>query len=233
MNNNPVSFNDALGDTARFYSSQGALLGQENDGSKRITPTIISDDKLDDFRSNYNTGRKHFDNEKAFANSLQKMGTTYDTKSFSDYFEKNKNAFPATKVLGVSLEDKKDFKVNNKPVKLFSEVGTRMNVANGTVIAGNDQYTNNDLRAIDIPFSGSKPPLLHLHQFAGDDQLDFKYKAFNGTGSYKFTGGPSGSGGDQDVAAKNKNGIRDVLVDEKFIYLINGNSNQDIKIPRQ
>ena len=70
----------------------------------------------------------------------------------SDYFEKNKNAFPAKKALDISLADKKDFKVNNKSVKLFSEVGSRLNVQNGTVSAGNNQYTSHDLQNVLIRY---------------------------------------------------------------------------------
>lgn len=106
-----------------------------------------------------------------------------------------------------------------------------MNVKDGTVSAGNDQYTKNDIREITIPIEGSKPPILHLHQFPDDGQIDFKYKSFNGGGSIVVSGGPSGQ--DRTNASGNKNGIRDVVIDAKFIYLINGNSSQDIKIPRQ
>jgi RHS repeat-associated protein len=225
MNNNPISFNDALGDTARFYNSQGQVIGQKNDGSKRITPTIISDDKLDAFNNNYNTGRKHFDSDKAFAKSLQKLGTVYDIKSMSDYFEKNKNAFPAKTALDIPLAADMVFKINNKPVKLFSEVGTRMNVQNGTVSAGDDKYTDHDLQHVTFPFNAGKFPTLHLHQFSSDHTIDYKY------GALFFEGGPSGK--DRNVADANKDGIRNVVVDDKFIYLINGNASQDIKIPRQ
>ena len=46
-----------------------------------------------------------------------------------------------------------------------------------------------------------------------------------------FTPGPSKD--DQENSRKNAGGVRNVVVDSKNVYLINGNSKQTIKIPRR
>ena len=91
MGNNPILRNDPLGDTDVFYNYGGNEVYRRNDGSKRITPTVIPDNKIDAF----NEARK---DEDASTSSLQGFGITYDTKSISKFYDDNKDKFTATGV---------------------------------------------------------------------------------------------------------------------------------------
>jgi hypothetical protein len=52
-----------------------------------------------------------------------------------------------------------------------------------------------------------------------------------GSGVGNFTVGPSP--GDRNHESENKGGIRNVAVDQRNLYLINGRSEQTITIPRK
>ncbi|HYM95063.1 MAG TPA: hypothetical protein VET23_13040, partial [Chitinophagaceae bacterium] len=81
-----------------------------------------------------------------------------------------------------------------------------------------------------LPNEPGKVAHIHLHNLVGNGTWGYKIGG-SITGGGTFTGGPSNA--DQTYAGTNTNGIRNVVVDNKTIYLINGNKDQTIPIPRK
>lgn len=235
MRNNPILFNDLLGDTARFYNSVGVAIYSINDGNKRITPTIISNDNFAGFLGAI-AGGFAGGGDGPSAESLQAHGITYDTKSISKFFDDNGKAVPAKTVDAEKTQNMSDIKIDGKSTKLYAEVMGNLVLKDGKVTVGTGKASSGDFRSSyfsELPGEANKVGDIHTHPVAQDGNLSYTINAGNFTqmGGGKLTAGPSGA--DHTHAGSNSNGARNVVVDSKYIYIINSNSNQTIKILRK
>jgi RHS repeat-associated protein len=85
MGNNPIKFNDLLGDTTIFYNTSGAELLKETDGNKYATLTVIPDNNLGAFQLGIEDNLP--------VATLRKNGISYDTKEYFDYFDSHAKDF--------------------------------------------------------------------------------------------------------------------------------------------
>ncbi|OJW35494.1 MAG: hypothetical protein BGO54_04080 [Sphingobacteriales bacterium 46-32] len=167
VGNNPILRADPLGDTAVYYSYGDQKLYRINDGSKRITPTIIS-------QKNQKAFNEAIADEKATVDELKGFSLTYDTKAFSKFYADNKNKFKANKVGNLSIANTTDVAVDGKAVdknSLKAEATSNTVLKDGFVTVGNNpaksanSMTGSVQDADDEPNrTGSK----HLHPTAVD-----------------------------------------------------------------
>ena len=233
MKNNAILHNDPLGDTARYYDNTGKVLYQRVDGSKRITPTIISAKNLKAFNAAVAGG-------KSTIGSLNKLGTVYDAKSFSDFYAKNHNA-KATNIDGIPLNKISNLKIDGKPAStsmLHSEVVGNLVLKNGIVTLGNNAPVPlGDVTGGDPDRSGDefgKVAGIHTHPTSTTQTIDFDVKAGPFISGHLFTlYGGTPSSADYSNAGRIATEYRQVLVDSKYIYLYNSDAKETIKIPRQ
>ena len=233
MKNNPILHNDPLGDTARYYNAAGKMLYQTTDGSKRITPTIVSDKNLKAFNAAVAGG-------KSTVGDLNKLGTVYNTKSFANFFAKNNN-IKATTVDGTPVSKMSNLLVNGKAAitsSLHSEVVGNLVLKDGVISLGsNIPVPTGDMLGGDPDKAGNEPGKvagIHLHPTATTEtvQFDVNHGPFTQTSVITIYGG-SPSAADYQEAGRVNQGYRQVAVDSKYIYIYNTNSTETIKVPRQ
>jgi RHS repeat-associated protein len=229
MGNNPILRADPLGDTSIYYNSAGNEIYRLKDGSKRITPSIVSDKNMKSFNEAIKDG--------ATVKELKGLGTTYDTKSFSKFFADNGKKFKANYVGTTSLNGAKSVKVNGKtvdPNNLKAEATGNLVLKDGTVTVGaNPATSSNSMTGADPDEPGDeagKVGNIHTHPTAGEMSVQVD-RGFVTTVTNIHGGAPSQ--GDYSEYGRSGNGSeRFVIVDAKYIYLYNGNADQTIKIPR-
>lgn len=229
MGNNPILRADPLGDTAIYYNSAGKEIYRIKDGSKTITPSIVSDKKMEAFNEAIKDG--------ATVKDLKGLGTTYDTKAFSKFFADNGKKFKANYVGSASLEGAKSVKVNGKavdPNNLKAEATANLVLKDGTVTVGtNPATTNNSMTGADPDKPGNEPGKvgnIHTHPTAGEMSVQIDKIA---TTVVDIHGGAPSQGDYSEYGRSGNGSVRFVIVDQKYIYLYNGNADQTIKIPRQ
>jgi len=219
-----------LGDVAVFYNSEGQEIYRMQDGRKRITPTVIANDKLNAFNKAH-TGSK------TSVKSLQKLGTTYNTKAFSDFFDKNSKAFKADYIGSTNLKNATSVEVDGKTIdknNLRAEATANTVLKDGVVTVGNNPATsNNSMTGADPDKPGNEPNKtgnIHLHptEKTTTVQVDTQY----GATVFTIYGGTPSSA-DYTEYDRSGNGSMYVMVDAKFIYLYNGSPSQTIKVPRK
>jgi RHS repeat-associated protein len=244
MGNNPISLNDLLGDTSIYYNSNGEQIGFINKG-KGITAVEVAANWtyfVTVLTAGINARSDLSDKDvAAFSALLQATGTAYDVSSFSKFFDENAKSTPAISVAGESIKGWSDIKLNGKKSKLYAEVEGNIVMKNGKLTVGSGKHSIGDMTydfPSNLPNEPGKKSHIHLHPIAEDSKLTYSFPDAMGRGRSQGTGylkaGPSGAKGDQDQARINmqNNGARTVVVDAKYVYLINGTSNQTIKIPR-
>jgi RHS repeat-associated protein len=235
MENNPIKYTDALGDTTIFYGYQGNRIFAVNDkGSNR---TVVLDEKKEE--GFYNSYYENFalvpDSKRdltAMSSSLSAFGTSYDVASFEGFYDANAKSVPATNVDGNPTAGMSNIQINGKPTKLNAEVMGNLVMKDGVVTVGQGKSSTGDLVSSDpnkLPQEQGKVGHIHTHPVATDASLSYTRGGVTSGGS--FRAGPSPA--DRQEADKNKGGIRNVVVDQKNVYLINGWSNQTVIIPRR
>jgi RHS repeat-associated protein len=234
MSNNPIIFNDPLGDTTSYYSSDGKYLFSSPDKLKNSTVVLSAEKQEQFFKHFYETYALVPDSKRdidAMNKDLRSYGTGYDLKSFEKFFDKYSKSVPAKSVEGLSIADWSDIKLNGKPAKLYAEVQTNLIFKGGLVTAGKNTQSKGDMtyaHPSDLPIENNQAGHMHLHPVAVPTILTYRIGSFYSGGS--FPSGPSSD--DRAHARKNNNGVRNVVIDSKYIYLINGNINETIKIER-
>jgi len=240
MNNDPIASNDPLGDTTIFYGSAGNQIFVVNDNGKNKV-VVLDQEKEDNF---YSAFYYHWvpvkDKDRNLNNmskELSQYGKSYDVEAFSKFYDKNSHAVPATTVSGESTKGWTNITLDGKPAKLYAEVEGNLVIKDGVVTAGTATNSAGDMTfgyPMNIPMEPNTVGNIHTHPVATNATLSWS----TGPGdrsSGTFTAGPSGIGGDQSQAGSNMtdHGVRNVVVDQKNIYLINGNGSQTITIPKK
>lgn len=235
MGNNPILKADPLGDTSVYYNSAGKEIYRLTDGSKRITPSIVSDDKMGAFNDATKDG--------ATVKELKGLVTTYDTKAFSKFYTDNKSKFKANKVGDIDLTSEYISKVtvNGKKVdknSLKAEATGNTVLKDGVVTVGNNPAKSANSMSTSVQDAGDEPGRvgsIHLHMTAAAKttvEAEYRYGAIKGVNLYG--GSPSPGDHTEHSRSSKQSGsqVRSVMVDDKYIYIYNSNADQTIKIPR-
>lgn len=236
MENNPISKIDLLGDTTSYYTSDGKFWYTSPDNLKNST-VIISAEKEEAFFQHYYENYALVPDEKRDLNAmntdLRTFGTGYDIASFEKFYDDNGKSVPAKTVDGTPTDEMSDIRLNGKPAKLYAEVQGNLVMKDGMITVGKEKQSAGDMTHAfpsDLPWETGKVGHIHTHPLAVPTTLDYRRGNFYSGGIFP-TPGPSGA--DHTRAGNNKGGVRNVVVDSKNVYLINGNSSQTIKISRR
>ncbi|HYC40316.1 MAG TPA: RHS repeat-associated core domain-containing protein, partial [Chitinophagaceae bacterium] len=236
MGNNPILKADPLGDTAIYYSYGGKELYRINDGSKRITPTIVSTKHQKAFNAAIADG-------KATTDELKGFGITYDTKAFSKFYTDNKSKFKANTVGGNDIASADKVMVNGKTVdknSLKAEATGNTVLKDGVVTVGNNPAQSANSMTGSVQDAGDEPGRsgsIHLHPTHTKMEVTLQY-GFSIKGVTIYGGAPSPGDhtehqrGYEQAGSPSGQHVRSVMVDAKYIYLYNSSANQTIKIPR-
>ena len=253
LGNNPIWYTDILGDKADstgYYSNSGELLYQTT-GKGYSHAVVVNDDKIAYIKaiaSNptaiANSQNNAFQN--AIDNQISKnggVGVTYDLNSIKAFLKNNRNRIGnfltlQDKVDGTKLSSYGKLSVNGKPISgIRSETTGGLVLKNNIVGVGNVKYFKNIgvVNQSDLP-DQSEPFFvggIHDHPFGGNKtKVDYYQKGLLGSfqGYFFFDNKPSGSEGDKGNGNDPKTGYRNVLIDDKNIFLYD-KSHPDIKIP--
>ena len=239
MSNNPISFNDPLGDTSVFYGSNGNYIFTVNDNSRR-NAVVLDAKKEDAFYNDYYHNFLPIPDDKrnysVMSANLGQYGNRYDIGALSRFFDVNNGTVPATKVGGESTASWTNITIDGKPTKLYAEVEGNLVRKNGMVTVGVKTYSEGDFAHDDpsmVPLEANTVGNIHLHPIWKNGTLAYSPRKGDRSNDF-FYAGPSNYNGDQGLADTNmeRTGVWNVVVDQKFIYLINGNPSQTIKILR-
>jgi RHS repeat-associated protein len=240
MNNDPIANDDALGDTTAFYGSEGNKIFVVNDNS-RYNVVVLNAEKEDafynDYYNNYMAVADKDRDNNAMAKNLGRFGNSYDIGAFSKFYDKNSHSVLAKTVAGESTKGWTHITLDGKQTKLYAEVEGNLVMKDGVVTVGAATATSGDMTFAnpnETPLEPNTVGNIHTHPVATNTTLSWSTGPGNNS-SGDFKAGPSGFGGDQDRGFQNMqtHGVRNVVVDEKNIYLINGYTNQTITIPRK
>jgi RHS repeat-associated protein len=244
MGNNPISLNDLLGDTSIYYNSQGAQIGAINRGSG-VTAVEVGDNwsGVVGLAIGAINGNKDLSDKQvgAFDALLQGTGTAYDISGMSKYYAENGNKNSIEQIDGTPVSAMKSFTINGKsadPKSLKAEASVSLIMKDGKITVGNREYKNKDLVRTYAPDNmgteaGYTGAFLHTHPAMKDSKIEWKSGFSRPT--YNIYPGDGPSGADYQKArgdAQYNNGVRNVVADKNYIYLINGTDKQTIKIPR-
>lgn len=214
-----------------YYTEQGKEVYRLNDGSKRITPVIVSEKNQQAFNKAIASG-------KATIGSLKGFGVTYDTKAMSKFFTDYHNKFIATNVEGQPILKNSALYLDGKKIpnnSLHAEAVANIVYGDGVATIGKSSPTSTGgLTGSDPEGPAYEPNLAgsaHLHPFA--DKHNITLDDLSG----EILGGIPSPADFSDHARRVKlghatNGVRSVMVDAKYIYLYNSDRTETIKVPR-
>jgi len=241
MGNNPISLNDILGDTTRYFNNKGQSVGVINRGAGSVAVEVDNGmDKLVGIVIDALNSLSLTDDVMAVLDgALQKTGTAYDITSMSKYYEANADKNNVSTIDGYPVNSMENLKLNGKSIdskSLKAEASISLVKKDGKITIGKNEYINKDLIRTFPPDGtedGYTGAFLHTHPNMRDGKITWNY----GPQLYNYSISPSAgpSDRDQDQATTDSRytkGVRNVVVDKNFVYLINGTDSQTIKIPR-
>ena len=243
MGNNPILKNDLLGDTSIYYNSAGgAPIGTINSSGGR-TAVILGDGIMSSLASllingvNGNKDLSQSDIDK-YDKSINGYGTAYDITSFDKFSKDNAMKNSVKAIDGVPVSEMSDIKINGKAAgksDLYkvkgAEAFSALVMKDGKwTVATPDGKTNNDLKE-GWPLTN---PNIHTHPAF---TMAITYRSKNGgIVNAGVDAKNPGLSGDQAYALRTGmdkgNQPRNVVVTSQYVYLINGNYSETIKVPR-
>lgn len=242
MGNNPISLNDLLGDTTRYYNNDGALLyttyakGYNN-------ATIVGDKQLEGFNNIVGgLGKLSLKQQAAFdvVAGMLNIGTTYDIGAMSNFYANEADKNNATSMNGTPISSMENLKFNGKsidPKSIKAETSADLVMKDGKVTVGNLRYPNTELTSTSPPDNmgtqaGYTGAHIHTHPNRPNGAFTWSRGFERSTLNVYSADGPSGGDQSRTRGDMNYNSIRNVVADKNYIYLINGTDKQTIKIPR-
>ena len=242
MGNNPISLNDLLGDTTRYYNNDGNLLyttytkGYNN-------ATIVNDKNVGVFNEIVGVlGKLSLKQQTAFdlAARFLDIGTTYDIGAMSRFYANEADKNNATSMNGTPIRSMENLKFNGKkidPKSIKAETSADLVMKNGKVTVGNLRHPNTDLASTYPPDNmstqvGYTGAHIHTHPNRPNGAFTWSRGYEHSTLNVFSKGGPSSEDQSRTRGDMNYNNVRNVVADKNYIYLINGTDKQTIKIPR-
>ena len=147
MANNPVMYNDVLGDSSKFFNESGELLLTTHDNLENAV-VIINDDNFDAFQERLTLAeQKNIDiNSDKLVKSLRGLGDSY-------MIDEMKHFFYST--------------IGDAQYGYSYEHGSYLYIKNKEVRIGNENITNNLYRNVILPTKKDAYGDLHTHPNAG------------------------------------------------------------------
>ncbi len=242
MGNNPISLNDLLGDTTRYYNNDGNLL-YTTYAKGYNHATIVGDKQLKGFNKIVGGLGKLSINQQAAFDKIAGMlyvGTTYDIGAMSSFYANEADKNNATSMNGTPISSMENLKFNGKsidPKSIKAETSADLVINNGKVTVGNLRYPNTELTNTYPPDNmgsqaGYTGAHIHTHPNRPDGAFTWSKGSQHSTLNIYSANGPSPADQSRTSGDMNYNNVRNVVADKNYIYLINGSDKQTIKIPR-
>jgi RHS repeat-associated protein len=214
MNNNPVLFNDLLGDTTIFYDNNNNLLATLPDGAESVTLTFIPTESVKQFRGSLQSQVRGQEAELGEVDygqitpGLRQMGLSYEMEEYIKFDNANNN----------DVYKGKDFEPIDGKGPLKNEHSATLDEKNGYMEVGKKTYTG-DPGGVD----GYGESTIHNHVNEGRRYNNYKDQTQN---HYKT---PEDGGMNTDIrASTNRNGTGkfDVTVIAGRVILYNNEGIQ-------
>ena len=211
MDNNPILYNDILGDSSEYYGPSGDLLHVSTDNLQNAV-TIIPQDNLEQFKKDLASFKESDCGNCGMANKvLRTSGVSYATDDLEQFFEDNN-----------ADVDKDGYIREHKSYLYISNDGLiRRGAENIQGRAENVTSDDKDVNTGKQGPQGTNPVgQVHTHPNVG--------KPANSPGSY-YSDSPSNP---DHYTPYNKNQYHDAIVSPKSIWFLNSSNRGTVKINR-
>jgi RHS repeat-associated protein len=233
---NPIWHSDPLGDTDAVYNSKGEYINTINStGRLKIFVAKSSNDKLVETLKGKNFSKLPQNRADELTKRMEKLGLTYDIQSVKTFYKKHFNTVRAKWVNGEKAKDIYNFEVNNKPATPYSELEFNTIIGANNIITvsdGSATASNLSMRMCYPSSLKDEPNKVgdgHLHPLSPGESFSYSKSknSLNSAPVFKVSYPENISEDLAHATETYKNmEVRTIVVDAKYIYLLNGNIDQ-------